>query len=376
MARRPDIGFFEGDLDLLDASTWDQARRPLEEAGHIDPLVYRSLTFSLLENEAIWTRDWIYIGTTDDLPDAGDLLPYTIGNHGIHVQRMPDGSLEGRFNNAQHGGCRVVPQQCQGGSKTKCSFTSCGYSRDRDAISAADADTSTVLMHQYVGLRPERLLRISVAQWGKFIFVNLDGPDRDFTTRASELEALQISASFKDRASKQWIEMQCNWKLVGETLFASAATIQTGRPDELTAVLQVTDGAGEVAPVSATWLYPNLIVLETGRVGCTIGIQPTGLGKVMCRIQCFGDAEDSAAVQDLEVVSKLIAGTRDAAETRQKNMISEEQRNLVQPDFERDSEPVSPSRYWAQTVLIDRLMTMPRTIADDPMYQPLRHYLI
>jgi hypothetical protein len=96
----------------------------------------------------------------------------------------------------------------------------------------------------------------------------------------------------------------------------------------------------------------------------------------MCRIQCFGDAEDSAAVQDIEVVSKLIAGTRDAAETRQKNMISEEQRNLVQPGSERDSEPVSPSRYWAQTVLIDRLMTMPRTIADDPMYQPLRHYLI
>ncbi|WP_422370045.1 ring-hydroxylating oxygenase subunit alpha [Hoeflea sp.] len=377
MARRPDIGFFEGDLDLQHSSTWDPARLPLEEAERINPLVYRSLTFSLLENEAIWTRDWIYIGTTDDIPDAGDLLPYTIGNHGIHVQRMPDGSLEGRFNNAQHGGCRVVPQQCQGGTKTKCSFTSCGYSRDRDAISASDSDTSTVLMHQYVGLRPERLLRISVAQSGKLIFVNLDGPDKDFAGRTNVPDNHDVRRLFDTRASKQWIEMQCNWKRVGEALFATAASaIDTGTADVLTAELEATDQTGKPVPVSLSWFYPNLIVLKTGHAACTIGIQPTSLGKVLCRIQSFGDASDTACAQDLETLSSLIAGTRDAAERAERDMVSAAQMNLVQPGAARGDAPVSPTQYWAQTVLIDRLMGMPTTIANDPMYQPLRHYLI
>lgn len=376
MARRPDIGYFEDDLDLLDASTWSRARLPVAQAEHINPLVYRSLTFSLLENEAIWTRDWIYIGTTDDVPQPGDLLPYTIGNHGIHVQRMADGALEGRFNNAQHGGCRVVPQQCQVGSKTKCSFTSCGYSRDRDAISASDAETSTVLMHQYVGLRPERLLRISVAQWGKLIFVNLDGPDQDFTSRVNDLEARDLSMSSRDRASKQWIEMQCNWKRVGEAMFGAVTTAGPGKPDVMSAMLQSSEGGNDPVEVSATWLYPNLIVLSTASSACTIGIQPTALGKAMCRIQYFADAGNTGSGRGLEVLAQIIAQAREIAEQAQRDLVNEEHRQLVEHDVARANVRVSPIEYWAQSVLIDRLLTMPRTIADAPMYQPLRHYLI
>lgn len=376
MARRPDIGYFEDDLDLLDASTWSNARLPVEQAEHINTLVYRSLTFSLLENEAIWTRDWIFIGTTDDIPDEGDLLPYTIGNHGIHVQRMADGTLEGRFNNAQHGGCRVVPQQCQSGSKTKCSFTSCGYSRDRDAISASDAETSTALMFQYVGLRPERLLRVSVAQAGKLIFVNLDGPDKDFANRAADLDAGMVSAVSSDRTSKAWLEFQCNWKSVGEAMFGAVATAGSGKPDVLSAMLQTSDGENGPVEVFATWLYPNLVVLRAAGAACTIGIQPTALGKAMCRIQYFADAADAGSASSLEALVRVIAQTRETAEQAQRNLVSQEHRQLVEPGISPANGRVSPIEHWAQSVLIDRLMTMPRTIADDPMYQPLKHYLI
>lgn len=376
MSRRPDIGFFENDLDLLDADTWSRAVLPIEQAERVMPLVYQSLTFSLLENEAIWTRDWIYIGTTDDIPNVGDLLPYTIGNHGIHVQRMAGGALEGRFNNAQHGGCRVVPQQCQNGSKTKCSFTSCGYSRDMDAIPASDAETSTALMYQYVGLRPERLLRISVAQAGKLIFVNLDGPDKDFSSRAVDLDADMVSAFSKDRTSKQWLEFQCNWKTFGEAMFGTAASVGSHESDVLSAVLQAPhEGTGPV-PVSAIWLFPNLVVLRTGSAACTIGIQPTALSKALCRIQYFADNDDKGSTRDLAVLAQVIAQAGEAAEQAHRDLVSEEHLRLVETDASRPAAAVSPVEHWAQSILINRLMTMPRTVADDPMYQPLKHYLI
>lgn len=115
MARRPQLGYFEGGTDLCASETYADSVAPTGPVSLLPMAAYRSLNFAYLEDERVWTRDWVCIGTERDIPRPGDLLPYTLGNHGIHVQRQQDGSLRGAFNSAQHGGCRVVPLQCQGG---------------------------------------------------------------------------------------------------------------------------------------------------------------------------------------------------------------------------------------------------------------------
>ena len=50
--------------------------------------------FQRLENEKVWTRDWVCIGTAPEIAILYDLLPYTIGQHAIHVQRSADGELD------------------------------------------------------------------------------------------------------------------------------------------------------------------------------------------------------------------------------------------------------------------------------------------
>ena len=83
----------------------------------LDDSAFRSLRMARREDETIWTRDWVCVGTTHELAGVGDLLPFTAGDHAIHIQRMADDSFTGRFNKAQHGGCRVVPVQCQQGRR-------------------------------------------------------------------------------------------------------------------------------------------------------------------------------------------------------------------------------------------------------------------
>lgn len=369
MARRPDLGYFEQGKNLLDSDTYAPALRSFGEAEELPEFAFGALTFALLEDEAIWTREWVCIGTVADIPGVGDVLPFTVGNHGIHVQRMPDGTLEGRFNNAQHGGCRFVPVQCQGGTKTKCSFTSCGYSRDRDAIAAGD-DQSTGAMHQYLGLRPERLLKISVATIGQLILVNVDGPGIKFAPPPAVSDALLRSVLPGAACTgKRWLEYDCNWKQMGEALVSS----QDATVDLLPGTVIARQPAECGQPMTAVWFFPNAVILSSAAGYAVVVLQQTALRKVLCRVRCFSldtvDGGEGAGDLFLRVIDEK---ARKMA-LRQSSM----QQRTEHPDaasgqaLQRDV-----IGYWAQTTLIERVLKLPTRNHETPMFQSTRHYSI
>lgn len=174
MSTHPILGFHEGPLDLTDPAHYEAAALAGPAARMLPRWAYRSKAFADLEDEKVWTRHWICVGFSDAIPNPGDLLPYTVGHHGIHIRRDEDGSLHGYFNFAQHGGCRFIPRQCQTGRKTNCFYTSCGQSRDRDVLHANADGSDTPEMYMYRGINPLKLLPIRVATAGPLVFANLD----------------------------------------------------------------------------------------------------------------------------------------------------------------------------------------------------------
>jgi hypothetical protein len=360
MARRPDLGYFADGKDLLDPATYAEATAAFGEAKTLPATAFRALEFALLEDEAIWTRDWIAIGMSSDIPSDGDIMPFTAGNHGIHVQRMADGTLEGRFNNAQHGGCRFVPVQCQGGTKTKCSFSSCGYSRDRDAIPAAEGGYGVPAMHQYLGLRPERLLRVSVAELHGMILVNVDGPDKTLGFDASLSRHVEAAlAGRPGRIDKRWMEFDCNWKTLAVALAAS-----DGMPDTMPGALasQRLSASGE--RLSALWLFPNVVILSTEHASCLLVLQQTALERTLARIYSLGSQHGTSTPMLLDEVAAAAA----RAVAAQKLLA-----HATPADAAIQRDPVG---YWMQTTLVRRLIDMPRQVHAAPMFQSTRHYAI
>lgn len=221
---------------------------------------YTTLAFQAAEDAAIWTRAWIGVGFLADVDEVGDILPYAAGNHGLHFERRADGSIAGRFNKAQHGGCRVVPLQCQTGARTHCSFTACGFSYDRAAIKANDPERGRHL-DQYLGQRPERLLQISVREWGPLIVARLDPAARS-PFDWPECDTI-VPCGAKDHGGDTiWKEYPANWKHLAVAL----ADRQAG--DE-----------------SAAILSPNVIVRKFGKDICLIVLQPTALDRTLCRVR-------------------------------------------------------------------------------------------
>ena len=294
MSRRPELGYFDEALDLSSPSTYRQCDDVLGKARLLPLAAYRSLEFAYLEDERVWTRDWVCVGTQQDVSEIGDLLPFTLGNHGIHVRRDPDGELRGAFNQAQHGGCRVVPDQCQGGTKTRCSFTSCGYSRDRMPIKADGAGESDAQAYQYLGLRPERLLPVQVASIGPLIFANTDPNAPAFNGQDSEASLMFLAKGEWTRLGTSWREYDCNWKLLAQHLLSVDNFVAADGEG-------LDIGFGTSAGMKVAWTFPGLLLLRKATELCVVILQPVALGRTVCRVQVFIDKNTFTAGDQLEV---------------------------------------------------------------------------
>lgn len=276
---------------------------------------YDGLPFQKWEDAAIWTRAWVGIGFETEVAQVGDVLPFTVGNHGIHVERLPDGALAGRFNKAQHGGCRAVPLQCQTGARTRCSFTACGFSYDRRTIVASDPERARHL-DQYLGLRPERLLQVAVRKVGPVLLTKLD------SQCSAQLDwPATACASMEDCAAGEtiWQEVGANWKHV--------------------AVALATDDEAYTS-----LLFPNVIIRSAAEETCVILLQPVALTRTLLRIRTSeGRVPDWVAARAAQATRTQVGrprleatpnaqGVRDALETRVLcaiNALAQEQRTDV-----------------------------------------------
>ena len=228
----------------------------------LPPEAFTSAAFVKLEEERVWPHSWVCIGASSQIPAAGDLLPFTIGVHGIHVQRTTDGGLVGRFNKAQHGGCHFIPVQCQTGRKTRCAFTSCGFSLDRDMIPGGMDGGDVPEMYQYLGMRPDRLGAVAVRTRGPLLFAAVDVPGE-----LNELPSLPGWAR-----SLGWQTVRANWKLVAQSL---------GRHP------------GADLPVR------NLVLLRERASSCAVILQPVAPTRTIARIVllCEEPADDRMEAQ-------------------------------------------------------------------------------
>lgn len=311
----PGLGFAIDDLDITDPNLYSQVMQPFETALKLPALAYQSKTFSDLEDENIWSRSWVAIGTTHQIPHAGDMLPYTVGHHGIHVQRLNGNTIIGRFNKAQHGGCRAIPAQCQTGNKTKCSFTSCGYSRDSQAINNIEIEESNAIAHQYLGVVPERLLTTKTYQLGPYIFVNLDPELSDNAEPAFGLSAEYVN-QLNDKNNmvySDWVECNANWKLLCNAILQvldphrkeySVDSVLQQRESQADAVMQITTNRifSDKQDYPLIWIAPNLFILMFSGYTLSLIVQPTGLKQSLIRVIISSAKHE--AIDDSEFLSK------------------------------------------------------------------------
>lgn len=374
MTSQPILGFFEGHRDLRAPDLYASAREPFGKATLLPRLAYRSKAFADLEDESVWTRGWVCVGHHDRIPAVGDLLPHTVGNHGIHVLRRPDGGLAAHFNFAQHGGCRFVPHQCQTGKKTSCFYTSCGQSRDRDVIAADPAGHDVPEMYMFIGNNPSKLVPIRVATIGTLVFVNLDAgddlPEASFAHAAAPLRSL--AGGHLSRVGRFQVEGRFNWKLLGKVATDAAAVSAPSlmSVDRPAGYVRAVGACHADDPVGVAWIFPNLLIRVFHDAVVTSVVQPTGLTETLESCDVFAlsaPADVDAAMGRLDA---RVRRDQAAAAALQKSVAGAANPSPFIPQAVDDSSPPvedNPLSWSFQQLLTTRLLAQHAYI-EQPLY--------
>lgn len=356
---QPMLGFHDGSHDLSDPALYESTNR---DGMTLPAFAYRSKAFADLEDEKVWTRAWSCIGYADRIPNPGDLYPFTVGQHGVHVQRQPDGSLKAHFNFAQHGGCRFVPRQCQTGKKTACFYTSCGHSRDRDVIAANADGSDTPEMYMYVGVNPLKLIPVHLTTVGPLMFVNLDfdcaplaaqwgdtAPRRPSDRLAAHATLAALESNATAHRLRNETELPCNWKLAGKL------AVEALEVEDVTAV---------------EWIYPNVIVAHGAQLVVANILQPLAMNATRVITDVFTSPVREADEGVIGVVAPRIARLVETARALQRAIAGPDDPSPFLPQAKLDTgtiEEPNPDVRRFNAQLVQQILTKHHYV-DRPLF--------
>jgi benzoate/toluate 1,2-dioxygenase subunit alpha len=181
---------------------------------YIDPEVFQ------LEMERLWSRTWIYVGHTSQVPQAGDFITVDIAAKPLILVRQTDGSVRVLMNRCAHKGTKLVYDFAGNTGKTlRCPYHAWTYRLDGTLLNIP-------LKQGYdgTGLRETGLAPVTHEVYRGFVFARLaDGPG----LREYFGDSLSSIDNLADRSPEGELEIaggclrflhNCNWKMFVENL--------------------------------------------------------------------------------------------------------------------------------------------------------------
>ena len=185
----------------------------------IDPSVGASWTLpadvyldsSLLEREKreLFGNTWQIVGRRDQAANPGDYFTFELVGEPLLVVRGADAVLRGFYNVCRH---RAGPpaEGCGSRKVFRCGYHGWTYSLDGRLLNAPQMEGTLDFDHQQFGLRP-----VPVAEWGAWIFANLDPNAGLLVSSLGELpvQAAKYELQNLKLAERRDYLMDCNWKV-------------------------------------------------------------------------------------------------------------------------------------------------------------------
>jgi benzoate/toluate 1,2-dioxygenase alpha subunit len=200
----------EDSAALLGLVAEDRVHRDL----YIDPEVFQ------LEMERLWSRTWIYVGHTSQVPQAGDFITLDIAAKPLMLVRQADGSVRVLMNRCAHKGTKLVYDFAGNAGKTlRCPYHAWTYRLDGTLLNIPFKQG-----YDGTALRETGLAAVTHEVYRGFVFARLaDGPGfREYFG-----DSLSSIDNLADRSPEGELEItggclrylhNCNWKMFVENL--------------------------------------------------------------------------------------------------------------------------------------------------------------
>ena len=209
-------------LETLVQSLAMSASKPLGEATAMHPGLYRSEDVLALEHEEIFAKEWLCLGRTSDIPNAGDYLTFAIGDQPVVAFRTSDGAIKTHANVCLHRMMRLL-DGCGNAKRIVCPYHAWTYDIEGRLIGAPHMGASHSVPAGTFKPRDHKLPAIRTEIWQGWIYVTLN------EQAASVAGMLAPLAGVTDRyAQEHYIPVarydyvwDTNWKLLTENFMES-----------------------------------------------------------------------------------------------------------------------------------------------------------
>jgi len=188
----------------------DRTTASLPAAWYYDPAQYA------LELEAIWYRDWVCVGRTEDWPEAGDYSVVSIGDESLVLTRDRDGRMHAFHNTCRHRGSELcgLPRGRFPNGRIVCPYHAWSYALDGQLLATPRMDLPADFRREDYPLYAAHL-----DAWGGFVFVNLsESPEStladflgDEAERVRRWPLAELVSVHRDITP-----LACNWKVFWE----------------------------------------------------------------------------------------------------------------------------------------------------------------
>ncbi len=161
--------------------------------------------------EQVFAGSWLLVAAAAELPNAGDLLTWSIGRDSVVLSRGYDGRITASHNVCRHRGCRLTADGASSARVIVCPYHQWAYGLDGGLRGAPHMGSD--LPREELGLRPVHLRDL-----GGLLFVCFAADPPPFGEADSVVEP-QLRLHDLPRTkliARQHYEVAANWKLLVE----------------------------------------------------------------------------------------------------------------------------------------------------------------
>ncbi len=207
-------------VDWSSESAWVGTRRPLACASTLAADQYAASRSFDLEQQAVFQRSWVGVGTVDELRSAGGgttdrAIVRSVGGRSVIITTTSDGELVAHLNACRHRGTELVAADGPIGPVIRCPYHRWGYQRDGTLVA-----TPRFADVELTGFDPSdfSLASVRVDEFAGLIFVCLDPDVMSLAEWLGDLP--QRLADYRldewQTVERAEFDIAANWKLIAE----------------------------------------------------------------------------------------------------------------------------------------------------------------
>jgi len=193
--------------------TFEASVVPLNEASILPPVLYTSPDFYEFERRAIFDREWLCLGRTDQIPNEGDWLQVTLIDEPLLVVRGKGSQFHVLSAVCQHRGM-VLAEGKGNSTRFLCPYHHWCYALDGRLIGAPEMESA-------VGFDKTRhgLPSLPVEIWNGFIFTTFNSEPKPLSQSLERLTGLLENFKLDDChtvVDETYSDLPWNWKVMFE----------------------------------------------------------------------------------------------------------------------------------------------------------------